>query len=265
MLRRLTFKGLSVIALGIAVIGFSVDGFGQPPWPRRDRDTVKQHRDRTAVKHHRKRDATKHHRKRDAVKNHRRRDAVKHHRRRAIIRHSLPYHGRVIVNLPSGHRRIVIKKDIYYFYSGIFYQIDRGGYVVVSAPIGAIVVGLPIGYVTFISSDITYYFYGGVYYRKVPAGYIVVEPPPDAVIVQEPPDTIEDQASIGDRVSVTAYRLNVRLGPGKEHPVIDRVYRDSILVIYGFAPGWYYVRLANGKYGWVDKAYTKPVLPPASG
>ena len=191
---------------------------------------------------------------------------------RVIIRHPVPPPSRVIVKLPPGYLRVVVGGVGFFFYNGFFYQQDGGKYVVVRAPIGATVTAIPDGFVTFVSGGITYYFYEGIYYRKVPSGYEVVDTPPDAVIVYESTDKVDESPgkatptpAIDERVSVTAQILNVRSGPGKDHPVIEHVDQGNVLIIKGTSPGWYYVKLPNGKYGWVDQEYTNPYSPPASG
>jgi hypothetical protein len=155
----------------------------------------------------------------------------------------------------------------YFYHGGVFYRY-RGyppGYVVVRAPVGAIVAALAVGFTTLVIGGLTYYHYGGVHYQKVPSGYVVVEPPPGAVVPQEPPAAIQPPETVSDRVSVTAHNLNVRSGPGRNHPVVDQVSQGNILVIQGSAPGWLYVQLPSGKFGWVSEEFTAPVFPPASG
>ncbi len=126
------------------------------------------------------------------------------------------------------------------------------------APIGAIVVALPVGFET-------YYYYGGVYYQKVPSGYVVVEPPPESAVVEQPSAPIQPPPTGIRRVSVTVHTLNVRAGPGESHPVIHQASQGNILVIHGNAPGWFYVQLPSGMFGWVMEKFTAPVSPPASG
>ncbi len=168
------------------------------------------------------------------------------HRRPVVIRH-------------RGHR--------YYYYRGVFYRYRSRppGYVVVRAPVGVIIGALAAGFTTLVIGGLTYYYYGGVYYQKVPSGYVVVEKPSGAVVPQEPPAAIQPPDTVSERVSVTAANLNVRSGPGMNHPVVDQVSQGNILVIHGDAPGWLYVQLPSGKFGWVSEQFTAPVFPPASG
>jgi len=81
---------------------------------------------------------------------------------------------------------------------------------------------------------------------------IVVPPPPGVVIV--PPAVV-----VGGRISITASVLNVRSGPGMNYPVIGYVYMGSVLALHGNAPGWLYVLLPDGGFGWVSALFTVPV------
>lgn len=171
---------------------------------------------------------------------------------------------------PGPHRRPAViwhGGQRYFYYGGTFYRHRQWppGYVVVRPPVGAIVGALAFGFTTLVIGGLPYYYYGGVYYRRVPTGYVVVEPPSGAVVPQEPPAAIHPPDTASERVSVTAANLNVRSGPGMNHPVVDQVSQGNILVIHGNAPGWLYVQLPSGKFGWVSEEFTAPVFPPASG
>jgi hypothetical protein len=171
----------------------------------------------------------------------------------------LPFrHGHVVAKLPHGHRVIHVDRSVYYFYDGIFYRPGSTGYVVVSAPMGAIVVSLPLRHSRVSIGGVLYFTFGGNYYRQVLQGYMVVAPPPE-VGVQPPPPQIYDT------VSVIANRLNVRSGPGREHPVVYQLLQGMVLTVYGTSNGWYYVQLPNGQYGWVMEQFTTMLGPLAEG
>jgi hypothetical protein len=88
-----------------------------------------------------------------------------------------------------------------------------------------------------------------------PPGVVGHAPPPPGV-----PPAVEQQ------VSVTAEKLEVRSGPGSNHPLVTHVAKGAVLVVRGSAPDWWYVQLPNGNFGWVMRKFTAPVsLPPASG
>jgi uncharacterized protein YgiM (DUF1202 family) len=127
------------------------------------------------------------------------------------------------------------------------------------------VVSLPVGYRTLWVGGVSYYYERGVFYRRAPSGYVVVEAPPGRVFVKENPVIVQPSEYARGEVFVMAYSLNVRSGPGLDFSVIDQVYQDDILEIHGKEGEWLYVKLPNGKNGWVMKTYTFQKTPPASG
>jgi hypothetical protein len=176
----------------------------------------------------------------------------------------IPAHGTMVTHLPRGHKTVHVGKMKYFHHNGVFYKRGPSGYVVIAAPIGAVVVGLPAGYLTIAVNGSTYYAYAGIYYRKVPSGYVVVEPPQEAIVVRQTSPAVQSPPVVGGDVSVTAQKLNVRSGPGLSHSVIRQLHQGDVLVIHGYAPDWFYVKLPDGKFGWVMKIYTTQ-LQPASG
>jgi len=168
-------------------------------------------------------------------------------------------HGHVVAKLPHGYHKYRLDRSYYYVYDGIFYRPASRGYVVVSAPFGAIVASLPLGHSRVSIGGALYFTFGGDYYREVPQGYMVVAPPPEVVVQPSP------RPQIYGSVYVNASRLNVRSGPGGEHPVVFQLQRGTILNVYGDAPGWYYVQLPNGQFGWVMEQFTTILGPPAEG
>ncbi|MBW2011749.1 MAG: SH3 domain-containing protein [Deltaproteobacteria bacterium] len=181
--------------------------------------------------------------------------AVRGHKRRVV----LPPHGTVVAKLPPGHRGVRVGKSKYFYHRGAFYRKRHRGFVVVKAPVGAIVAGLAVGFTTAVIGSLTYYAYGGTYYRQVPSGYMVVEPPAATVVVRKSSCETSPAKHAGDCVFVRAHSLNVRSGPGKNHRVVRKVHRGNILTIRGHAPGWIYVKLPSGRFGWVMKKYTRPL------
>jgi hypothetical protein len=232
MFNKNFLKGSIIIAVCTMVIGSSVQGFCQPNHPR-DRRPVVRHPPPP--------------------------------RGKVVVRHPVPRYGRVVVNLPANHRKIVVKRQNYFFHHGVFYRQGPGGYVVVRAPIGAIVATIPVGFLTFVVGNNAYFYYGGIYYRQVPSGYMVVESPPETVVVQESSDEFEVTPAVGDQVSVTAALLNVRSGPNENHPVIAQVSNGTVMVVRGHAPGWLYVEFRNGAFGWIMAGYTARLPQPANG
>ena len=99
-------------------------------------------------------------------------------------------------------------------------------------------------------------------YVAPPRPPLYVAPPPRPVYVAPPPGPvviIAPQIVVSGRVSVRASALNVRTGPGVSYPVVGKSYVGNVLLLYGSAPGWLYVRLPSGSYGWVSEPYTVPI------
>lgn len=161
--------------------------------------------------------------------------------------------------LPAGHRPIHVGPLVYFFLDGIFYRHSAQGYAVVAAPIGAVVPVLPAPAVLITIGAMPYYTYTDVYYQKVPDGYMVVPPPvkptqPDRAVAWE-----------GDQVRVTVALLNVRSGPGTDHPVIKEVQQGDIIEVRSSSSDWYYVKLPDASLGWVMVKFTTLLKPKAMG
>ncbi len=175
-------------------------------------------------------------------------------------------HDPLLRLLPLGVALLTIAGIHYYYHQerDVYYRQAPSGYITVPPPIGACVKTLPIGYTTFYASDARYFYYGGVYYRRAPAGYIVVNPP---YMIQSSSGAAEPSAtgSSSARVTVTAQLLNVRSGPGVEHPIIHQVAKGTLLETHGTAPGWLYVKLPVGCYGWVMIQFTASSTPATCG
>lgn len=162
---------------------------------------------------------------------------------------------------PARHVPVMVRNQRYYFLDGIFYRQGLHGYIAVGAPVGAIVVSLPVGSSTVMVAGTRYSVYGGVYYRHMSQGYEVVRKP----YTKDAPCRLDDRYEVAGQVRVTTHALNVREGPGRNHKVISHVFRHDILKIMGSAPGWLYVHLPCGKYGWVMNEYVAPMGPVARG
>lgn len=225
---------ISVLILVISLpIGFcfSTEGFGQPRKRNSAVDEEKRKEDR----------------EKPAVRPQPRKEPPTAQRRavRPPHRHHFPSYGTTHHRIPE-HNRIWWRDREYFYHRnrGVFYHRRGAVFVIVRPPFGIVVPLPPPGFVPFLIGGITYYYYGDVFYRRVPSGYVVVEAP---------------------HVLVKAYILNVRSGPGMQHPVIGEVYEGDGLVIYGYAQGWLYVQLPDESYGWVLQKFTEPVSPVPSG
>ncbi|MBI5844798.1 MAG: SH3 domain-containing protein [Deltaproteobacteria bacterium] len=180
-----------------------------------------------------------------------------------VRRYRGPVHGGVVVSMPRGHARVVHRGNDYYYYNGYFHRRHTAGYIVVAPPIGAVVVSIPVGFRTFVAAGITYFILNDIWYRSVASGYEVVAPPPEAPVYAAPSD---DRGILpGDKVRVAVDMLNVRTGPGREYPVVVVIYNNSILEIESGVPDWLFIRLPDGKTGWIMEQYVTLDEPGASG
>ena len=164
-----------------------------------------------------------------------------------------------------------MRGDRFYYHGGRFYRPGPRGFVVVGAPIGAVLAAPPVGYTVLMAGGVTYYSYLGVYYQRIPAGYVVVEAPatvvaaPPVVVAPNGPAVAQPSTPASGSVTVTAQALNVRSGPGENYQIITVVYQGAILTVQGISPGWLYVLLSYGGYGWVAQQFTTWSTLPASG
>jgi hypothetical protein len=179
-----------------------------------------------------------------------------------VRRIPVPRPGHVRSRLPKGYWAVRHGRSQHYYHHGTFYRRGPSGYIVVKAPIGAIVFGIPLGYHRVFIGGSLYFTYGGVYYRRVPSGYVVVEPPREVVVAEPAPDF---EAVVGDQVTVTAERLNVRSGSALDRAIVAKVSRGTVLDVHASTEDWLYVELPDGEFGWVLARYTMPLQEPASG
>lgn len=161
-----------------------------------------------------------------------------------------PDYGKVVDVLPRGHRTLRSRHGVHYYSRGIYYKNFDHHYRVVRPPVGLIIASLPLGYIELYFGNQVYARYNDVYYRPVPQGYMVVEPPLSAPPPPQPDVTAVPANALG-QVTVVVDVLNVRSGPSRLHAVVDHAARAENLVVLAMAPGWYYVRLPAGIYGWV--------------
>ena len=173
-----------------------------------------------------------------------------------------PHVDTYVPALPGRPNRVVVHGGEYFFHGGHFYRHHPRGYVMVDAPLGAVVVSLPIGFRTFLVAGVTYYMFNHICYRAVSSGYEVVAPPPGA-----PDDDAATAPTVvnGDTVSVAVDRLNVRTGPGGDFPVSRVIPYGTVLRVVGGSPGWLYVNLPSGDYGWVMTDWVIQTEAPPQG
>lgn len=161
-----------------------------------------------------------------------------------------PSYGKVVHELPRGHRTLHSRHGVHYYAHGIYYRPYDNGYRVIRPPVGIVIASLPLGYIDLNIGNRVYARYNDVYYRPVTRGYMVVEPPPSAPPAPQPDVTAIPANSLG-QVTVNVEVLNVRSGPSRLQPVVDHVTLSDVLIVLATAPDWYYVRLPDGGYGWI--------------
>jgi len=184
--------------------------------------------------------------------------AAPHHGRFTPNRHSL-HIGAVVVKLPPGSIEVRVGPVRCHYRGGVFYRKGRRGFVVVKAPVGAVVPALSPGFQVVIAGGMPYYRLQGVWYRRIPSGYVVADAPSGEVV------TDTSMMGNGVRVTITTELLNVRAGPGTDHPILTRVTWGTVMTIRGQTGEWFYTELPNGTFGWVMKIFTAPDAVSASG
>ncbi len=96
-------------------------------------------------------------------------------------------HGHIVIGLPSGHTRIVVRGSSFFYFGGVYYTSGSSGYVVVAAPMGAVIARLPNGYTVVVIGGAEYFYYYGSYYVWRPGvGYVVVVAPIGATVQYMP-------------------------------------------------------------------------------
>ncbi|TFG89658.1 MAG: SH3 domain-containing protein [Syntrophobacterales bacterium] len=181
-------------------------------------------------------------------------------RRHPPARH---YRANVRPLLPLGFALLAVAGMEYYYHRGIYYRQLPDRYIETPPPTGAVVVQLPPGHITFQTGGDEYYYYGNVYYKRAPRGYTVVAPPYEASST----DSItkyQTASTTLEQVKVTVHMLNVRSGPGMDHPIISQVPGETTMEVHGNAPAWFFVKLPSGEFGWVMEKFTVSKSVPKS-
>ena len=94
-------------------------------------------------------------------------------------------------------------------------------------------------------------------YHYSPPRQRVVYYYPSPVVVCRPPVVVQPNGygtpfiPAYGQVIVTFSELNMRSGPGPDRAVTGKVRKGDILAVVDSIPNWFYVRLPDGRYGWV--------------
>ena len=73
-----------------------------------------------------------------------------------------------------------------------------------------------------------------------------------------PPPGMKREVSLGQMAEVLADLANVRQGPSVRQPVIGRVSQGDTFVLREEKRGWFRIRLAGGRMGWIYGELIKP-------
>jgi len=163
-----------------------------------------------------------------------------------------PHAGRggAVRVLPRQYSPVRIGPRGVYHHRGAFYRRAPSGFAVIPAPIGAVVASLPSGFSIMAAAGGTYFYFGETYYQPCRQGYRVVRRPAGLRPRPAPPARFRDQVRVSVRI------LNIRSGPGSRYGVIGQACHGTALTILDHDRGWLYVRLPNGRIGWVMDRYT---------
>jgi uncharacterized protein YgiM (DUF1202 family) len=115
----------------------------------------------------------------------------------------------------------------------------------------------------------------GVITGAIVSCFHYTSPPPRRVVYYDPPPVVVSRTPVSVQpksygkalkpafgmVIVTAAELNLRSGPGLDRSVVGQVRKGDVLGVIDSIPNWFYVRNADGRYGWVMDSYTKPSRP----
>lgn len=105
--------------------------------------------------------------------------------------HEHPQYGMRIDFISNDYVPVVVDRERYYYYDGLYYApAGHGEYVLVQPPVGAIVPAIPSDYRVVRIDGVNYYTDSGVYYVFTRHGYRVVDPPvvrvvPQTVVVEQ--------------------------------------------------------------------------------
>jgi hypothetical protein len=124
-----------------------------------------------------------------------------------------------------------------------------------------VVYGRPYGYWRPWPRNSAYFSLSGIFYQSPPTRYVVVKTPPETVVIRETTTIVRPVESARGNVLVTVSTLNVRTGPDLGYSLVSQVKEGSILELHGKTNDWSYVRLRDGRFGWVTSVFTEQVKP----
>jgi hypothetical protein len=168
------------------------------------------------------------------------------------------HNERVIVRQRARPSQEWVAKRKLFNRRGAYYRPSSRGYYGRKA---RVVYGRPYGYRRPWARNRAFISLGGVFYQSTPARYVVVKTPPETIVIRETSTIIRPVESATGNVLVTVSTLNVRTGPDLGYSFVSQVKEGSILELHGKTDGWSYVKLPDGRFGWVTSVFTEPMEP----
>jgi len=90
---------------------------------------------------------------------------------------------------------------------------------------------------------------------------VVATTPPETVVIRETSTIPEPYESVTGYVMVTVSTLNVHTGPDLGYSLMGQVKEGTVLELHGVTDDWSYVKLPDGRLGWVTSVFTEPMEP----
>jgi hypothetical protein len=171
------------------------------------------------------------------------------------------HNERVIVRQRARHSHEWVAKRKFFNKRRAYYRPSSRGYYGRKV---RVVYGRPYGYRRPWPRNSAYISLGGVFYQSPPTRYVVVKTPPETVVIRETSTIVRPFESATGNVLVTVSTLNVRTGPNLGYSLVGQVKEGRILELHGKTDDWSYVKLPDGRFGWVTSVFTEP-LEPGSG
>lgn len=74
---------------------------------------------------------------------------------------------------------------------------------------------------------------------------------------QQNPSTAANTTDLNTTGTVTASKLNVRVGPSTSNAIMHVLWQGNKVKVIGKSAGWYKIQLSDGRIGWVSETYLK--------
>ena len=185
-------------------------------------------------------------------------DSFARERGRKYVAPRNTHNERVIVRQLARHEPEWVAKRKFINKRGAYYRPYRRGYYGRKA---RVVYGRPYGYRRPWPRNSAFISLSGVFYHSPPTSYAVVKIPPETVVIRETSTIVRPVESATGNVLVTVSTLNVRTGPDIGYSLVSQIKEGSILELRGKSYDWSYVKLPDGRFGWVTSVFTESMEP----